>query len=80
MTGFSKEKISEQISNMLQEITSTVRIGRSISINKLARELNNIDGLVDCNIYSKNATGNEIYCKADDFLRLKEVTVNCFYD
>lgn len=80
MTGFDEDEITQQIKDKVSEIASTLRIGRFLSLNKVARELRNIDGLEDCNVYSSQATGNEIYCKYDEILYYKGTAVKCFYD
>ncbi|MGN0522380.1 MAG: baseplate J/gp47 family protein [Eubacterium sp.] len=79
-TGFDIEKTKQEFTQRLTDICSAQRIGKNLSLNKITKELFDIDGLSDINLYSENALGGIIYCDSDKYLKLESLAVNYFAD
>lgn len=77
-SGFDKSEIENQISELVREICSALKIGEHISLNTISKQLVKIDGISDFNIYSNDAFGDVINCGAQNYLHLNQLVVNCF--
>lgn len=77
-SGFNKTEIEEQITQIVKEICSALKIGEPLALNTISKQLVKIDGISQFNVYSDNAFGEVINCGARNCLHLDELVVNCF--
>lgn len=77
--GFNADEISERLEQIVWDVFSALRIGESIELNTLRKELIKIDGIASYSFYSEDIIGDVIR-SCNDVLTLGELTVNYIYE
>ncbi len=75
-----RDEVSAFAKDTIEEIFSERKIGKSISVSKIIRELLKNKDICEVNFYSNNITNREIVCPSDSYLKLSNMAVNCSCD
>lgn len=78
--GFDQEQVKTEVEDIVKEISSACRIGRSLSMTEISKRLSLMDELTKFNVFCDQADGDVIPCGNTEFLNLNvnELWVNCF--
>ncbi len=76
--GFDKNEIAEEVKDIIKSISSALRIGEELSLNRISKQLVKIDAISEFNIYSEDAYNEVIICDSNSYLHLNDLAVNCF--
>lgn len=77
-SGYNKTEIEQQVHSLVREECSSLKIGESLSLNTISKQIIKLDGISTFNVYSKNALGEVVVCGSTSCLHLSELAVNCF--
>ena len=76
--GFDKKEVKAEVKDKIKTISSALRIGEELQLNRISKQLMNMDALSEYNIYSKEAYAEVIVCDSNKYLHLNDLVVNCF--
>lgn len=76
--GFDKTEIENKISKAVNEVCSALKIGEPLLLSTISKQLINIDGISEFNVYSNQALGEVVNCSGENCLHLSDLVVNCF--
>ena len=77
-SGYSKTEVEQQMCSLVREVCSALKIGESLSLNTISKQIIKLDGISTFRVYSSNALGEVIVCGSTSCLHLNELAVNCF--
>lgn len=75
-----RDEISNYVKKALAEIFSERKIGKSISVSKITREILRNEDIVDVNFYCNGIVNGEFVCPSKSYLKLSKSVVNCDYE
>jgi len=76
--GFDKSAVTREVEDIIKSISSALRIGEELSLNRISKQLVKIDAISEFNVYSGDAYNEVIICDSNSFLHLNDLVVNCF--
>ncbi|MGN1329012.1 MAG: baseplate J/gp47 family protein [Eubacterium sp.] len=72
-----KNEVSNFAKNVIEEIFSERKIGKSISVSKITKELLRNEDIYDVRFYSSHIVNGEFVCPSKAYLILSNLVVNC---
>lgn len=74
------DEISDYVKDVLSQMFSERKIGKSISVSKISREVLKNEDIVDVSFYCNGIVNGEFVCPSKSYLRLSKSVVNCDYE
>ncbi|MFR5875364.1 MAG: baseplate J/gp47 family protein [Eubacterium sp.] len=71
-------ELEQKIREAVYDYIGSLRIGETLNLAKISYKLSDIDGLEYCEINSADAIQSAIYCDNRSYLKLRELSVNCY--
>lgn len=75
---YDLEETKETITEKINKIFSEKKIGNSISVSKIMKELLSVEGVEDANIFSNQIINGIVFCDSDSYLKLHRLEVNAY--
>lgn len=75
-----KDKTADFINDVINEAFSERKIGKSLSVSKITREILKNEDIEDVNFYSSSIINGEFFCPTQSYLKISKATVNCNYE
>ena len=75
---YADDTVEETVRERVRALCSTLRIGESLSLSRIAYALADIDSLRYCETASNEAAEDTIYCSDDEILQTDHIEVNLY--